>query len=300
MVVLLALLPVLSVAALPTLSAQPIHYAPSGVIPQTTEDPRVNSSSAPTKQSHSSSTGSVINVYYVGAQAPTEICSPACIDLVNSGARTTIQVLSQQVKGCLSYWISDDSGANIWGQVGYYICDGSTPVAFYQVWDLNTYSVLETSSSNISDGYHQFSMYFSSGTTWEYAVDGKVFGAYDMRSNVSMPSHPVQALSEEGYVSAPWTPARVTFSSAIQILNSGEWSSAQTLSAYSGGCNSDGAVGGAGTSDSSLCWGAQGNLQNSTLAAEAVVVGGSTPTILSGSPLGDDVSASSSAPSVTP
>lgn len=250
-------------------------------------DARVHSAGSVSRQETFPAAQSTNRTYYVGAQAQEAICAPdvVCTFLTNSGARTTIQVVSQEVNGCLSYWIGDDSGANIWGQVGYYICDGSTPVAFYQIWNLDTYSILTTGVSAISPGYHQFSMYVDSGTTWAYAVDGNVTGTYDMGANSSMPTYPVQALSEEGYVSAPWVPAPVTFSSAIQTFNSGVWTPAEASTSYGGDCNSDGSPGKTGYYAPYSCWGAQGNLQNSTIPTDAFVVGGNVPLILSGSPL---------------
>lgn len=273
--------------ALPSSRAmQPVAIATpneNGLNPASVTHPPAFLSGGPSFQA----TGSGTDTYYVGAQEQDGGCEPDsdCSFPVNSGAQTTIQVVSQQATGCLSYWIGDDSAANIWGQVGYYICNGSPPTAFYQVWSLNTYSVLATGTSPISTGYHQFSMYVASGTTWAYAVDGDVIGTYDMKSNSSMPAYPVQALSEEGYVGSPWIPAQVNFSSAIETLNLGNWSRSQVSTAYAGGCGSDGSVGKAGYLAPYSCWGAEGNLQNSTIPAGSLVVGGDSPPILSGSPL---------------
>ncbi len=63
------------------------------------------------------------NTYRIGAQIQDAVCGSTCNYLNNTGARTTVQVVSEPVVGCLSYWVSDDSAANIWGQVGYYICN---------------------------------------------------------------------------------------------------------------------------------------------------------------------------------
>ena len=231
------------------------------------------------------STGSESQTYYVGAEEHGANCSSDsdCSFPTNSGAQATIQVVNQQVTGCLSYWIGDDSSADIWGQVGYYICNGSTPLAFYQIWDLVTYSILTTGESEISPGYHKFSMYVDSGTSWIFAVDGNVIGTYDMGANSSMPGYPVQALSEEGYVSRPWNPEQVTFSSAIQTYNLGTWSPSLASAEYFDGCDSDGHVGGAGYYGPYSCWGVQGNLQNSTIPSDSILVGGDTPLILPGS-----------------
>jgi len=183
-------------------------------------------------------------------------------------------VVTQQVTGCLSYWVGDDSQANIWGQVGYYICDGSTPVAFYQVWNLNTSSVLSTGTTPVSSGSHFFSMYLEYGTVWAFALDGSVFGTQDMQSSVSSSTHPVQAVNEEGEVSAPWNPSQVQFGTAIQIEQYGIWNA--VASAFEPwGCG--------GSAQS--CWGVQGSSQSPALAGNVFVVGGSTPALALGSTL---------------
>jgi len=252
---LLLVLPVLTLACLPFLV-------------------RIPSPQQPPQQPPFASASSGKNYYYVGAEAATSACSPTCVPITNTGAETQVQVVSQQVTGCLSYWISDDSKANIWGQVGYYICNGSTPVAFYQVWNLNTSSVLATGTTSVSAGSHFFSMYAQSGTVWAYALDGSVFGTHDMQSSVSSSTHPVQAVNEEGGVSAPWNPARVQFGTTILIERSGVWTPV-TSASEAWGC---------GTSQQS-CWGVQGGSQNSALTADEVLVGGSAPPLASGTDL---------------
>src|SRR5689334_7312120 len=79
--------------------------------------------------------------FYVGAFMNSN-SDPSAVP--NSGVQATIQVVSQKATGCLSFWVDDDAASNIWGQVGYYICNGSTPVAFYQIWNLNNGSLLST------------------------------------------------------------------------------------------------------------------------------------------------------------
>ena len=230
------------------------------------------------------------NTYYVGAQAPTTACNPTCTYLTNSGARTTIQVVSQTVVGCLSYWIGDDSGANLWGQVGYYICNGATLVAFYQVWNLSSGAALTTGTTTVSAGYHTFSMYSQSGgTVWAFALDGTVFGTYDLGSSVSLGTYPVQAVSEEGLVSGPWIPAQVNFTSAIQTLQTAStnpagsgWISPASAFEPWGGCASDGTPNNSG---GYTCWGIAGNLQDSTIPLDALVVGGNRALLRSGTNL---------------
>ncbi len=203
------------------------------------------------------------NFYWVGSQASDPTTLP------NTGVQTSIQVLSQQVTGCLSFWASEQAASTLWGQVGYYICNGSTPVAFYQIWKSG--SVLVTGTASVTTGYHQFSMYFQSGTTWAYSLDGKVFGTYGMGANVSSSTYPVQALSEEGYVSAPWNPTQTQFSTAMEVMKSGAWYSVQAaFSPYSCG------------SSTLSCWGVQGNAQNPSLTPDSIVIGGTVSPVVGG------------------
>lgn len=275
--VLLLVLPVLMFAVLPLHHGQVTHPAGSSltVWPANTTgvSQSVNASTLfpaqqpPQPQFASGSAGSYN--YWVGAQASDSAALP------NTGVQTTIDVVSQQVTGCLSFWVSEEASSTTWGQVGYYICDGDTPVAFYQIWSSG--SVLVTGTTLVSAGYHQFSMYVQSGDTWAYALDGSVFGTYDMGANISSSTYPVQAMSEEGYVSGPWTPAQVEFGTAMQVLESGAWSSAQSAFSYSWPYDC--------SSSSLSCWGLQGNLQNSSISVDAIVVGGNSPQVAGGSPL---------------
>src|SRR2546426_7959558 len=124
-------------------------------------------------------TAGASSVWWVGASSVDSSALP------NTGVRSTFQVITLPVVGCLSFWVSDDLSNNVWGQVGYYICDGTTPTAFYQIWNLNTNTVLSGGSSTVSIGAHTFSMYLQSGTTWAYAIDGTVFGTYNMGAAIS-------------------------------------------------------------------------------------------------------------------
>jgi hypothetical protein len=213
-----------------------------------------------------SSPSSGSNYYFVGAE------SFAASALSNLGIQGTIEVVTTQVTGCLSFWVADEMSSNtIWGQVGYYICNGATPVAFYQIWKSGSVSV--TGTTSVSTGSHQFSMFLQSGTTWAYALDGATFGTYNMGSSISSATQAVEALSEESYVSGPWNPPQVQFTQ-IQVLKAGVWSSVATgFEPY------------ACTNSSYSCWGAQGNLQSSAVPPNGLAVGGSTPVILGGTTL---------------
>lgn len=192
----------------------------------------------------------------------------------NSGIQAEIGVVGTPVTGCLSFWVADEMNSDtIWGQVGYYICNGSQPVAFYQIWQGG--SVAVTGTASVSEGDHLFSMFLVQGTTWGYALDGEALGSYDMGSSASSSTHPVEAFSEEGYVAAPFDPPRVEFDS-VQVLNGGVWAPIQTSYQPYGCANS-----------SYSCWGVQGNLQNSSLCFDCFVVGGSTPEVPQGTLLGN-------------
>ncbi len=281
---LLLALPVLTLVAIPVHHGQVAHFAESSLTvwpANSIGDGRSINASAlvPAQQPlqprfASGDSGSYD--FWVGAQASDSAALP------NAGVQARIEVVSQQVTGCLSFWVSEEANSTTWGQVGYYICNGDTPEAFYQIW--NSDSVLVTGTTSVSNGYHQFSMYVQSGDTWAYALDGTVFGTYSMGAGISSSTYPVQALSEEGYVSGPWTPAQVEFGTAIQVLRSGAWSSAQTASSFSSpyGCSSS----------LMSCWGLQGNLQDPSISTDAIVVGGSAPQMAGGSPLWNGTTAS--------
>jgi len=179
------------------------------------------------------------STWWVGASSTDGSAMP------NTGVRGVIQVISLDVSGCLSFWVSDGTSNGNWGQVGYYICNGSTPQAFYQVWNLNTQTILAGGTTAVSPGYHTFSMYLQSGTTWAYSLDGNVFGSYDMGTSSSSSTYPVYALSEE-QGSAVFSFPTVTFTTAMQVLRSGTWSAVQSAQSYGAAWGTMGAVQGGG------------------------------------------------------
>ncbi|MGD0397238.1 MAG: hypothetical protein ABSB26_10105 [Nitrososphaerales archaeon] len=197
------------------------------------------------------------SVWWVGASSTDSSALP------NMGVKGVIQVVSTQVTGCLAFWVSDDLSNNNWGQVGYYICDGSVPEAFYQVWNLNTNTILTGGIASVSIGAHSFAMRFQSGTTWAYLLDGNVIGTYDMGASTSSSSYPVFALSEEEADSVFAFPL-VTFTTAMQVLQSGTWNAVQTAQSY-------------GTA-----WGISGSAQGGGLQNDQIVAGGSLATLPQG------------------
>lgn len=177
-----------------------------------------------------------------------------------------MQVISPQTSDSLSFWVSDDLSNNYWGQVGYFISGGGAPIAFFQVWNLNTSVIEFEGSTPTSDGFHAFSMFLKNGTTWDYAVDGLVFGSFDMHASTSSSTYPVYALSEE-QTNTTYTFPTVMFDPALQVLRSGSWD-------LVGSANSYGSA-----------WGIQGTDQNSSLARGEVVLGGNLSLIPAGSRL---------------
>ncbi len=200
------------------------------------------------------------SVWWVGASSTDSSALP------NTGVQGKIQVISTSVVGCLAFWVSDDLLNNVWGQVGYYICDTSTPLAFYQIWNLDTNAVLTSGSKSVSTGSHTFSMYLQSGTTWAYSLDGTVFGTYDMGASTSSSSYPVYALSEEEANSTFAFPT-VGFSTALQVMESGSWNPVQTAESYGTG------------------WGLAGAAQGTGLQANQITVGGSLAALPQGTQL---------------
>jgi MG2 domain len=238
---------------------------------------------APNQRAATSTASSGSSYYYVGADSQPSSA------LSNSGVGATIQVVSvPTTSGCLSFWVADDSSANIWGQVGYYLCSGSVPLAFYQVWNLNTYTVLVTATTPVTTGAHRFSMYWQSGSVWAFALDGSTFGTQNLGSSAASSTYPVEALSEEGPVSTTWNPPQVQFED-IQVMSAaGEWAPVSTgFAPY--GCGTTGYT----------CWGAAGYIQNPSIPSDAVVVGGTTPTIPVGTVLWDGIATTTSSSSVT-
>jgi hypothetical protein len=219
--------------------------------------------------------------YFVGAYSNTPLVYS------NTGVQGTIEVVSSSVTGCLSFWVSDEMAGNIvWGQVGYEICNGSTPVAFYQIWSSGAIAV--TGTTSVLPGTHTFSMYsVNGGNTWAYALDGGVFGTYNMGASISSSNVMPEIMSEEGYVSSPSNPPQVQFTQ-LQVLKGGAWTAIP--SGYEPmGC----------TNSSYSCWGAAGNLQNSGITPAAFVVGGNTPLIYEGTTMWSGSTSTSSSSTTT-
>jgi hypothetical protein len=201
--------------------------------------------------------------WYVGAS----VRGP--LNASNQGLRSIIQVRGQSIeKGVLSFWISEALGNDLWAQVGYYIQNGSGPIAFFQVWNLTNRFELTSNTTGISDGNHVFEIRVLPKTTiWNFSIDGKSFGSYDMQTKSSNATYPIYAMSEEGYASHPFSFEVVLFPTAIQILDAGSWQNVTQASSF-------------GNS-----WGIQGHTQNIALTTNEIAVGGSYPVLKASSDL---------------
>ncbi|HZW85796.1 MAG TPA: hypothetical protein VFE91_07855 [Nitrososphaerales archaeon] len=188
--------------------------------------------------------------------------------LSNTGVRTTVQVVNTPMVGCLSFWISDELTNSVWGQIGYVICNGSTPWAFCQVWNMVTRTMMDNCPSGfaLSTGYHTFTMMLQSGNTWVFQADGKTIGSFNLGASLSSSTYPVYTVSEESGVAGVLSFPTVEFSSAMQVLKAGVWYTPIAAKSYVYG----------------LGWGVQGTLQNHVLGADQMLVGLTIPKLASG------------------
>ncbi len=181
-------------------------------------------------------------------------CSNNTLDYKNSGLRTFIEVKPQFIQAFLAFWVSESFSNGLWAQVGYYIFHGSTPVGFYQIWNITSHKEVSTSTTSVSVGVHSFSFSLDSGTI-DFSIDGKSFASYNIGQASPSPSYPICALSEEGYSSSSFPFSSISFKVAIEILKSGFWTSVISASSF-------------GNS-----WGIQGNDQNSSIPQNQIIVG---------------------------
>ncbi len=192
--------------------------------------------------------------------------------LSNQGVSTQIQVKNQQIQGVLSFWISETFPNNLWAQVGYYIQNSSSPLAFYQIWNLTIRQVLVTNTEPVALGTHTFSMMIlqsnqTRSTIWSFALDGQAFGFYDLGSNQSSATAAIYAMSEEGYTQHPFAFDPVLFSHAISVFKKGYWSDLSHANSYG------------------ISWGIQGQMQSAKFQADQFIVGEQTPSLAENSAL---------------
>ncbi len=194
--------------------------------------------------------------YYVGAQV-TDSNSYS-----NHGLRAKLQVEDFDVS-TFSLWTAEEMGQHdLWAQVGWF-GSNSGPYAFVEIWNLSSYSIVNEVYRHVSVGTHIFTMKEKSpgSTIWIFMVGNKKFASYNMQSTTSDASsgYPIYTLSEEGYVNGPYNPPQFNVPIAIQYSNSGSWQ--YSAQAYVYGSN----------------WGVVGNLQNSNIQLDAMLIGGNNP-----------------------
>jgi hypothetical protein len=187
--------------------------------------------------------------WYVGASSTDQALSS------NTGIRSMIQVESQNVTGVLSFWVSEALSNDLWAQVGYYIENGSTPVGFYEIWNLTDNSEVGAGICHIDVGIHTFSITLGNGTEWNFGIDSQVIGKHDMHTSASSLVYPERAMSEEGYTSRPFAFSSVLFLSGMQVMKSGSWQNASGALSF-------------GSS-----WGIIGHNQESGLSQDEFLVG---------------------------
>lgn len=204
-----------------------------------------------------SSVSAANTVYWLGAKSQ---------GVTNSGIETTMQVQSINVANgdCLSFWVSDSEFSNgYWGQIGWFSCSGSQIVAFYQIWDLNNYSVITAGDTTASPGMHTFTMAVQTGTIWSFALDGSVFGIVDFKTNSLNLGYPIYVMSEE-QAPSPFVFPQQSFSTAMNVQVNGQWQPVSSASVYSAG---------------GATWGIKGNSQDSTIPKNTLQMGDNLPNL---------------------
>ncbi len=203
--------------------------------------------------------------------------SSATSGLPNDGVRTTMSAVNYEPDGgCFDCWTSEYLDNGYWGQVGFSAC-GYAPssesnfTVFYQTWDADAGELLiDGESTFITEGLHTFTMNLDAGTKWDYSVDGTIFGSYDMGSAAAAGPYAISTVCEEGDgVAVAFVPPTISVPATMQVDNGGSWSAATEGLIY----NSAGLSG---------VW---GNLQDSKLANDQTVIGGTTPFLAQNTPL---------------
>jgi hypothetical protein len=203
------------------------------------------------------------DVWWIGAES----MAPATIS--NRGVRTRMTIRGDAPPvGCVDMWVSETIHGGLWGQIGYEACNVGGPTifdAFYQVWDTTTDPGAELGGGQtlaITEGLHDFAMYQSNGSRWNYAVDGHVIASYDMGGEQSDGASYLDVLCEEANgVDTPYVPPATIVSDAMSALGSdGSWTQVPSADVY----NTSGIAGVVGQS------------QDAELALDQVQIGSGT------------------------
>jgi len=206
--------------------------------------------------------------WWVGAKSNDSSALP------NVGVRAIIDVVEQPgIPGYIIPWVSNNLSNNIWIQVGYICNQGAAPYAFYQIWDLNTNTVLKQGYPSITTGLHTFSVYLKTGTTWAVSIDDREITTYDAGTAVSSSTYPVYSVVEMyNTVQSTFAFKQVSFPTAMEVLKTSDqaWTRVQTAKSYGN------------------AWGVKGALQDETLNNNQIVVSSDFAPLVSGSALWND------------
>jgi hypothetical protein len=188
----------------------------------------------------------------------------------NSGVRNTIDVAQYAPPGagCMSYFTSETLDNGYWLQVGYGTCanNGIPPfTAFYQVWNVAQSPVVQLidgETTVLSEGVHTFSAFVRAGTTWVFAVDDEPFGTADLGTATSDSTTKIETVVEKSAgIPSGYRPPAVHVPEAISVLHGGTWSPAAA----------------AAIANNSGRSGVIGKNQDPSLAANEIVIGGTSP-----------------------
>ncbi len=101
-----------------------------------------------------------------------------------TGIKVTIDCVDN---GTQPTWTSLGLDSGLWGQIGYLGGNqGHYLTPFFQVWDLSGGGLLFDGTkdhSKLSIGTHTFEMSEWKGNVWQFSIDGKKIGTYDMHDN---------------------------------------------------------------------------------------------------------------------
>jgi uncharacterized protein (TIGR03382 family) len=203
--------------------------------------------------------------------------SSATSGIPNSGVRATMSAVDYEPDGgCFDCWTSEYLDNGYWGQVGFSACGYNANsqnnfTVFYQTWNADAGLLLVDGESTwITEGLHTFAMNLDAGTSWDYSVDGIIFGSQDMGSATASSPYAISTLCEEGDgVAAAFVPPAISVPATMQVDDTGTWSATTEGLAYNT----------AGLS------GAVGNLQDATLANDQMTIGGTSAYVAPGDDL---------------
>ncbi len=143
-----------------------------------------------------------------------------------TGIKVTIDCVDN---GTQPTWTSLGLDSGLWGQIGYLGGNqGHYLTPFFQVWDLSGGGLLFDGTkdhSKLSIGTHTFEMSEWKGNVWQFSIDGKKIGTYDMHDNdADAPGFSVAGFTGTEFSSdIPSTPLTFIISASARTAH-GMWS----------------------------------------------------------------------------